>query len=248
MFGLFSKKKNPIPVWFKTDIHCHILPGIDDGSPDVETSVELIKGLQGLGIRRIIASPHVAAVQFPNTRETLAESFGCLREALEKEGIDMPVGHSAEYRLDEDLPGIIERGELIPYPGDFVLVENQWIQEPWNLEEVIFNLQIKGFQPILAHPERFTYYHKDMKRLDFLHDKVPFQINLLSLAGYYGKPIKKMAEALLKKGYVDYIGTDTHNQRHLESLAAYLATSDAEKHRELSLRTLKNDKSFRIAK
>lgn len=245
MFGLFSKKNRPIPIWFKTDIHNHVLPGIDDGSPDVETSISLIKGLNELGVERFIASPHVAAVEFPNTPETVSEAYKTLQEALKQEDVDIEVGHSAEYRIDEELPEIIEGKRLMPYPGDYVLIENQWLQEPWNLEEVIFDLQVKGYQPIFAHPERFLYYISNPRRLDELHDKIPFQINLLSLAGYYGKNIQKMAESLLKKGYVDYLGTDTHSQRHIDYLRSYLSTNTALKHRELSLPNLKNDKSFK---
>ena len=244
MFGLFSRKTKDNTIWFKTDIHCHVLPGIDDGAQDIESSLALIKGLAELGVKRIIASPHIAAVEFPNTQETLTEAFGQLQDALKNEGIEIPVSHSAEYRIDENLPEIISSNQLIPYPGKFVLIENQWIQEPWNLEQVIFDLQIKGYQPIFAHPERFTFYMENPERLDALHDKLPFQINLLSLAGYYGKAVQKMAESLLKKGYCDYLGTDTHNQKHLECLRKYLGSGTASKHRELSLRTLKNDISF----
>lgn len=244
MLGIFSRKKQPIPIWFKTDIHCHILPGIDDGSPDVETSLQLIEGMRNMGIERIIASPHVAAVEFPNTPETLGEAFKTLTDELRARGIEMPVSHSAEYRIDEELGDIIADGRIMPYPDKYVLIENQWIQEPWNLEQTIFDLQIKGYQPMFAHPERFAYYHRNPKRLDELHEKLPFQINLLSLAGYYGKPVQKMAEMLLKKGYVDFLGTDTHAMRHVEWLTKYLAGKDALRHRELSLPTLKNDKIF----
>lgn len=243
MFGLFSKRKS-IPLWFKTDIHCHVLPGIDDGSPDVETSLRLIDGLKSLGVERIIASPHVAAVEFPNTPETVAASFGELDKAMKESGTDIPVSYSAEYRIDEELSSHIAEKRLMPYPDDYVLIENQWIQEPWNLEDIIFDLQIKGYQPIFAHPERFVYYHRNPARLDELHHKLPFQINLLSLAGYYGKDVQKMAESLLKKGYCDFLGTDTHADRHIEHLQKYLSTSLAEKHRDLSLKTLQNDKVF----
>lgn len=231
-------------MWFKTDIHCHVLPGIDDGSTDVETSLELIKGLRELGIERIIASPHVAAVEFPNTPETLGDAYSTLKSAMDEAGETVPVTHSAEYRIDEELSGIIESNRLLPYPGKYVLIENQWIQEPWNLDQIIFDLQIRGFQPIFAHPERFAYYIANPKRLDALHEKIPFQINLLSLTGYYGKDIQKLAESLIKKGYGDYLGTDTHSTRHLEAIRKYLATSQALKHRELTEKTLKNDKSF----
>lgn len=244
MLGFFSKKSEPIPLWFKTDIHCHVLPGIDDGATDVSDSIELIKGLAELGIERIIASPHIAAIEFPNNAETLGAAFKELQDALKAEGIDIPVSHSAEYRIDEELPDIISGNRLIPYPGDYVLIENQWIQEPWNLEQVIFDLQIKGYQPIFAHPERFAYYHEKPERLDALHDKIPFQVNVLSLAGYYGKNIQKAAENILRKGQCDYLGTDTHAVRHLESLREYLSSKTAVKHRDLTARTLKNDRSF----
>ena len=244
MLGLFKKKSQPIPIWFKTDIHNHVLPGIDDGSPDVETSIALIEGLHRLGVDRIISSPHVAAVEFPNTPETLGAAYDELKKALAEASITGPVSHSAEYRIDEELSGIIEAGNLKPYPEDYLLIENQWLQEPWNLDEIIFQLQLKGYQPILAHPERFTYYHRDPGRLDDLHAKLPFQINLLSLAGFYGKPVQKAAESLVKKGYCDFLGTDTHNLKHLEYLRAYLRTSEARRHRDMTLPTLKNDKIF----
>lgn len=245
MFGLFSNNSQPIKLWFKTDIHCHILPGIDDGASDTDRSIQLIKGLNELGIERIIASPHITAVQFPNTAETLGKAFAELQDAMSEAGISIPVSHSAEYRIDETLPEIIEKNELIPYPDNYVLIENQWLQEPLNLEQVIFDLQIRRFQPILAHPERFAYYQTNPGRLDQLHDKLPFQINMLSLAGYYGKPAQRLAETLLKKGYCDFLGTDTHHRKHLECLTKYLKTKTARKHREMSLPTLKNDRVFR---
>ena len=244
MFGLFSKKKNPIPLWFRTDIHNHVLPGIDDGSPDVETSLALIRGLGELGIERIIASPHVAAVEFPNTPESLGNAFAELTGALKGSDIAVPVGHSAEYRIDEELEGIVDSGALIAYPGDYVLIENQWLQEPWNLDDIIFKLQLKGYQPIFAHPERFVYYHSRPDRLDQLHDRLPFQVNLLSLAGYYGKTVQKAAETLARKGHVDFLGTDTHTLAHIDHLRKYLSTAAAARHRELTLPTLKNDKTF----
>lgn len=244
MFGLFSKKKEPKTLWFKTDIHNHILPGIDDGAPDTEHSLALIRGLQGLGIERIIASPHIAAVQFPNTQETLTPAFERLQKAMEENGITIPVSHSAEYRIDENLPEIIEQDRLIPYPEGYVLIENQWMMEPLNLEQVIFDLQIRRFQPVLAHPERFAYYQSKPGRLDELHDKIPFQINVLSLAGYYGKGAQRLAENLLKKGYCDFLGTDLHHQKHLDCLNKYVRSGAAKKHRDLSLPTLLNDRVF----
>lgn len=246
MFSILSSKKDPIKLWFHTDIHCHVLPGIDDGSTDPETSVSLISGLHDLGIDCIVASPHIAAEEFPNTHETLGEAYSKLKTALAEANINIPVEHSAEYRIDDGLATIVSENRLIPYPGNYVLIENSWIQEPWNLEQLIFDLQIKGFNPIMAHPERFIYYHNRTERYDALHSKIPFQVNVLSLAGHYGKGIKSIAELLLKKGYVDFLGTDTHNQRHINVISEYLKTKDARRHRDMSLQTLQNDRVFPV--
>lgn len=244
MFNFFSRNNEPIKLWFDTDIHCHVLPGIDDGSPDAEHSVSIISDLRDLGIKRIIASPHVAASQFPNTPETLADSYNQLKNAMADAGLDMDITHSAEYRLDEGFANVMEGKQIIPYPGNYVLIENEWIQEPMNLDNIIFDLQVRGYNPIMAHPERFVYYHRHPERLDDLHTRVPFQINVLSLAGYYGKEIKAMAETLARKGYADFLGTDTHGLRHTETIREYLAGKDALRHRDLTARTIKNDIVF----
>ena len=117
-------------------------------------------------------------------------------------------------------------------PGNFLLIENSFIQEPWDLDRIVFDLKIKGFKPILAHPERYFYYaegHRD--RYVKLHSNgLMFQINLLSLSGYYGKAEKNTAEYLLENGMVDFIGTDLHNHKHADSIDAYLASRDYQRH------------------
>lgn len=246
MFNIFSRKSNEaIPFWFSTDIHTHVIPGVDDGSPDVATSLELVKGLNELGINRILASPHIAEGEFPNSAETLAGPFTTLVDECKKAGIEVELGHSAEYRLDDGFTEIFNEDKIIPYPGKFVLIENQWQLEPLNLEQMIFDLQVKGYRPILAHPERFSYYQSKPERLEQLHAKVPFQVNMLSLAGYYGKPARQLAEQLAKKGMVDFLGTDTHRMAHIDCLREYLTTRDALRHRELTQSTIRNDRSFK---
>lgn len=244
MFNFFnrSKKDEAMPLWFETDVHCHLVPGVDDGSPDVETSVSLVEGLHSLGINRIVTTPHVAAVEFPNTVPVLDAAFDTLGRALKERHVDVPVVRSAEYRIDEDLPGLISGGGLTPFPGGYVLIENGWIQEPMDLEQIIFDLQIKGYRPIMAHPERFTYYHRNPGRWDALHDKIPFQVNLLSLAGHYGKDVKRAAQHMVDKGYVDYLGSDTHRMEHIEVLRGYLSGSDARRHRKATSGRLRNDR------
>ncbi len=243
MFNFFSRSKQPIKLWFSTDIHCHIIPGVDDGSPDAETSVSLISGLMDLGIKRIIASPHIACETFENTPEILDAAQTELDAALCAHGMDISVTHAAENRIDDMLQKNMADNTLLAYPNKYILIENSFVQEPWDIEQVIFDLQVRGYQPILAHPERYLYYHTKAGRYKDLHDKVLFQVNVLSLAGYYGKHVKKVAEEMIENDMVDFLGTDTHAERHLECFREYLTTRDARRHRD-AITTLRNDTAF----
>ena len=231
MFSIF-KKKEPMQLWFTTDIHCHIIPGVDDGSPDPDTSVELVRRMQGWGLKRIIASPHVTQDTFENTPATLAPAFAELKSALISNDIDIQVSYSAEYRMDDNFLTHVENEILIPIAHDYLLVENSFIQEPWNIDQLLFDLKVKGFRPILAHPERYRYYHSsNRKRYEAIHAAgTMFQINLLSLAGYYGKEEKAIAEWLIEKGMADFIGTDLHNHRHADAIDTYLSSRDCRRH------------------
>lgn len=240
MFNFFKKSSEPISVWFSTDVHCHIVPGVDDGSPDADTSSRLVAAMYEMGIRHIVATPHVTQSTFENDASTLAEPVQRLKDVLKRDGVSVRIDQSAEYRIDELLQKHIEQGDLMPFPDNYLLIENSFIQEPWNLEQLVFDLQVRGFKPILAHPERYLYYHARGNRYEELHRNLLFQINLLSLAGYYGKQEKKMAESLAKAGMVDFVGTDLHGWRHVECLREYLASSDARHHRDLLASKIRN--------
>lgn len=245
MFNFFSKSKEPIKFWFSTDIHCHIIPGVDDGSPNVEKSIALISDLHSFGINRIIATPHIACETFENTPEILDAAQAKLDEAMKAQDMtDVQVTHAAENRIDDRLHDNMKNGTLLAYPNKYILIENSFVQEPWDLEQTIFDLQVRGYQPILAHPERYLYYHLKHGRYKELHEKVMFQVNVLSLAGYYGKEVKKVAEEMMHNGMIDFLGTDTHSRRHTECFREYLTTRDARKHRDALADTIKNDKVF----
>lgn len=245
MFRSLFKKREPRQLWFGTDIHCHILPGIDDGSPDADTSLHLIERMASWGINRIIASPHVTDETFENSRETVTPALEALRQAMNRTGCTMPVGHSAEYRIDELLMRNIEQQTLMPYPNNYLLIENSYLQEPWNLDQLIFDLQVRGIKPIMAHPERFTYYHGRRQRYHELHQAgALFQINVLSLAGYYGKPERQIAEYLIEHDLVDFCGTDLHHDKHADCIESYLGSSDAGKHARALQNRIYNDTAF----
>ena len=232
MFGLLkSKKKNaPQYIGFKTDVHAHILPGIDDGADNLEESLELIRSMKALGIKRVIATPHITEEVFPNNRKTIGDAYQQVRCALDADGIDFEVEYSAEYRLDGNFLAHWQRNDLIPFPKNYLLIENSYLQPYWKLEETIFELNLAGYKPILAHPERYTYYHNDYAVFDQLHNlNCKFQVNLLSLAGVYGKEVKKTAVHLLNKGYINFLATDVHHMRHIKAIEEFLCTSEFEK-------------------
>lgn len=230
MFNFFKKKQEPVQLCFNTDIHCHIVPGIDDGSPDVNTSIELIERMQSWGITRIIATPHVTQASFENTPETMSQALNLLIEELRTRGNNIDISHSAEYRIDELFLKHLGENIIVPMPNNYILVENSFIQEPWNLDQLLFDLKVKGYKPILAHPERYMYYYAKRERYNTIHNTgTKLQINLLSLAGHYGKDEKRIAMELIEKGLVDFIGTDLHNHRHADAIEAFLSSKEYRK-------------------
>lgn len=247
MFDFLKKKpKEPAALCFATDIHCHIVPGVDDGSPDAATSADLIEDMQRWGIRRILASPHVTQNTFENDHSTIDPAMEALLAELKSRGNDIEVLNHAEYRIDELLMQRLESGDIMPLPNGFILIENSFMQEPWNLDQLIFDLQVKGYQPILAHPERYSYYYNRKDRYRELHKAgLMFQINLLSLASAYGKTERKVAEFLMKERLVDFIGTDLHRHSHVDAIDAYLLSKEAHDDMAALAPVVKNDKVFR---
>ncbi len=246
MFNIFKKKpKEAARLCFSTDIHCHLVPGVDDGSPDAGTSVDLIESMQRWGIDTIFASPHVTQNTFENSIDTISPAMEKLRAELAARGNTIKIGHSAEYRIDELFMRRLEANELMLLPNNFILIENSFLQEPWNLDQLVFDLQVRGLRPILAHPERYSYYYNKKERYEELHNAgLMFQINLLSLAGAYGKAERSVARHLIDKGLVDFIGTDIHKQKHIEAIEAYLPTKEAHSDMDALRGRVMNDTAF----
>lgn len=245
LFSIFSRKNAPIQVPYVTDVHSHVLPGVDDGSQDVESSIYLLRNMQKWGIRHVIATPHVAE-GFPNDDVTLDAALDQLQKELAKTDLTVTVSRSSENRIDDFFRQQLQSGLIKTYPNNYILVENSFLQEPWQLDRFLFDLKVKGYNPIMAHPERFYYYRLSPERYDQLHRGGNlFQVNLLSLAGGYGKDEKKVAERLIEKGYVDFLGTDLHSERHVEIIDAYLRSKDARRHFQMLSGKLLNDRVFK---
>lgn len=225
MFSLFKKKNNNSfdPGYFpmSVDMHSHILPGIDDGSPDIQTSLELIKGLMALGIKRSVATPHIIGDMYRNTPETINSACSLLKDALADHNIDFPVTAAAEYMLDAYFLEILNSGKgLLTVKDNLVLTEFSYAAMPQNVEQMAFEIITGGYTPILAHPERYGYFYNDMKQFHRLADTgFLLQLNLLSLTGYYGKQSQQIANYLLKHDLVSFVATDLHHARHMETLS-----------------------------
>lgn len=227
MFNFF-RHKNPVLESFdflQTDIHSHLIPGIDDGVPDVETSIARIKDLQSMGFQALITTPHIMTDLYPNTPEIICSGLATVQQALEAEGIDMPITAAAEYLLDESFAEKLNKGELLTLGDQYVLVEMSFISPPPNANELLFQLQTKGYRPILAHPERYGYLRgdQDLKQYERLKERgCLLQLNLLSLVGYYGPDVKKRAIRMIEADLFDLAGTDLHNERHAQGLRELL--------------------------
>lgn len=224
MLSLFRKKvkERPDLSGLVTDMHSHLLPGIDDGSPDVETSIELIQGLRELGYQKFIATPHILWDIFKNNIDTITPAYKQLQTALHEQHIDVSLGFAAEYFLDYHIDELLEEEKpLLTIKDNLVLVEFSFVSAPLDLKEKLFALQMAGYQPVLAHPERYAYFARTKEVYDELREAgYLFQVNLLSLAGYYGKIPQELALHLVKNKYVDLLGTDLHHIRHLQALQA----------------------------
>lgn len=225
MFGLFSKssKKGGEKFDFsviKTDMHSHILPGIDDGSDGIQTSLELIGGLKELGYQKLIATPHIMWDMYRNTPEIIKRQLELVRNAVKQAGIDIEINAAAEYFLDEHVEDLLRKKEpLLTISENKVLTEFSMAFPSLNIKDILFEMQMQGYQPIIAHPERYVYLQRNKEFYDELRDiGCLFQLNILSLGGGYGKSVGELAQYLLKNNFYSLLGTDMHHSGHLEDL------------------------------
>jgi tyrosine-protein phosphatase YwqE len=202
-------------------MHSHLLPGIDDGSPDLQTSLQLIRGMTALGYSKLITTPHIMWDMYKNTRETILNKLDKLREAVHAEGIAVEINAGAEYFLDDYVAGLLKNNEpLLTISGRMVLVEFSLAHPSMSLKEILFEMQMQDYQPVIAHPERYMYLQQNKEFYEELKDiGCLFQLNMLSLSNHYGKSVHELAQYLIKKGYYDLVGTDLHHTRHLEALS-----------------------------
>lgn len=222
MFNLFRKKQGISRPFSGVgiDMHSHLIPGIDDGAATVQDSVAMIAELKAMGYEKIITTPHTYQDYYPNTTKDILDGLEKVRQELHKEGIDIEIDAASEYYMDENFEQRLADKDLLTLGDtDYVLVEMSFFGPPPALDNYIFDMEVAGFKPVLAHPERYGFYAKDFQQYERLVNLgCSLQINALSLIGHYGSLAQKTAEKLLKKEMVSFIGTDCHNLKHIHKL------------------------------
>jgi len=219
----FKKKEIPLTDFFTNnfvDIHSHLLPGIDDGAKNIDNSVELILKMYSYGIKNFITTPHVLGDVYPNSSETIKSKLEEVRTALKNKGYsDIKINAAAEYMMDEQFIDRLKANDILTLKGNYILVEMSYFNAPMNLYDVLFDIQLKGYKPVLAHPERYNFFHNDIQNYHKLKKAgCLFQLNLLSLTEQYGKNVQKISNELLKQNLYDFVGSDTHHKNHLQLL------------------------------
>ncbi len=202
------------------DFHAHWLFGLDDGAKTPEDTLFLLRALSEFGYGQLIASPHISDNLYENTPPGILKRLDEVRHVATENGITMPLYASAEYLLDSAFPGHLERGDLIALHGKHLLVELSYLSPPLHLRQLVFDIQLAGYTPVLAHPERYPYYFKAISELEALKNAgCLLQLNLLSTVGYYGPEVASMADELLKRGWIDFACTDMHHVRHVNAFS-----------------------------
>jgi tyrosine-protein phosphatase YwqE len=203
------------------DIHSHLIPGIDDGASSMEESIELISILKEKGYKKLITTPHIMSDYFRNSPEIILKGLEDVRKELARQKIDILIEAAAEYNLENEFEELIEEDNILSFGGDkkYVLFELSFYNEPSRLKDVIWNLKTKGYQPVLAHVERYPYWHKKWDKIeDMVNRDVKLQLNIGSLTGAYGPEVKNSAIKLIDEGLIDLVGSDCHNLRHIDMI------------------------------
>lgn len=222
--NLFGKGHSLPPVdlgVLKCDVHSHFIPGIDDGAPTMEASLELLRAMRELGYEKVVTTPHSMADGYKNPPEVILGGLEKVRRAVKEADLNIVVEAAAEYYLDHDLMEKTGAQKLLTFATDMVLFELPFISEPAVLLTAVFEMQTQGYRPVLAHPERYTYWYTDMGVMEKLKDRgVLFQLNMIALMGAYGPATKKAAEKIIDKGWYELVGSDCHSMKHIEALQA----------------------------
>lgn len=198
------------------DIHSHLLPGIDDGAKTFSDSLNLTKELQSFGVSQFITTPHIIRDIWDNNNQNIKATEEATREELQKNNVSLPFKAAAEYMMDDSFVSLFQTGNLLTLKDNYVLVEMSYINPPIQLYSILFDLQVAGYIPVLAHPERYVFFHNDIEQYKkLINAGCLLQLNLLAVVGYYGAGIAQVADKLLQNGMYSFTGSDVHHNNHI---------------------------------
>lgn len=239
LLDIFKKKSQlpPSVLPLEVDIHSHLVPAIDDGIQTIEEGLDILREMVQLGYKKIITTPHTMMEVYPNSPKTINNGLQLMKKAIIEADIPITIEAATEYYLDESFIERLDNDEpLMTFGDNYVLFETSFINEPPFLKEATFKMNIKGYKPVYAHPERYLYLIENDDLLEEMIDRdIFFQLNLNSLTGMYSKPVQKFAEKLIDKKAVRFVGTDCHNIAHIEQLKRTTETKYFKKLLELDL-------------
>ena len=220
LFGNLFKKKPRLPpidmAILGTDVHSHFIPGIDDGAATVEESIAMITAMHELGYKKFITTPHVMSDYYRNTPDIIMSGLDTVRSEVKKAGLPVEVDAAAEYYIDFELLELIKNKKVLTFGKNYVLIEMSFMSEPPMLNEVIFELLTNGYHPVMAHVERYMFWHRDFEKFINMKERgALLQLNINSLTGYYSPDVKKMGEQLIEEGMIDLLGSDCHRLEHV---------------------------------
>lgn len=231
--GLFNRRNENRPTFevLGTDMHCHLLPSVDDGSRDINETLSCLKTMKSLGFKKIYFTPHFQA-NYPNDETDIVKRFEQLKKALAPHASEIPelAGISGEYRFDQRYERRAGIDAVNPLPGKKLLCELSLHGSNYNPLESFKAFLAEGYNLILAHPERYPYLGIHSPELKEILDLgIKLQLNTLSLNGFYGPAALEKGFAFLENGWVSYLGTDLHNTHYAQELVATAANSKVQK-------------------
>lgn len=196
------------------DLHCHILPGIDDGARNLEESIEMAQMAVEDGIGHILCTPHHLNGRFENNRNEVIEKVAMLQEELDRQNIPLELYEGQEVHLNEEIPNQLRAGNILcaDLSDKYFLLEFPADDIPAFAEPLINEILVMGKTPIIVHPERNAKMMKDPNRLlSFIEMGCLAQLTAPSICGHFGKKIKKTAEIMLDHNMVHMVASDAHN-------------------------------------
>lgn len=226
---LLSKSQPLQPIdlsVLKTDMHSHLIPGIDDGSKTMDETIAMLLKFKELGYKKVITTPHIMSDFYKNTPEIILAGLNEIREEIKRINLDIEIEAAAEYYFDETLFTRLKEKDFMTFAGNHVLIEFSFSSIPQGYETLFFDMLMNGYKPVIAHFERYNFFHGSIEQAQFWRENgLYIQMNINSLTGHYGPGVKKQAEMLVDSGLIDFIGTDCHRIDHLNIVETQLKHS-----------------------